>query len=110
MGFLARFAYLAESTAWSGNAIARVMHASSSQAFLRSIRRLTGQTPSQWRRKHGLAAVLTDFRAQLLDPYRAGLRDFDPFQSSRLSRSVPTTGASDSVTAATPVLLGANAL
>jgi AraC-like DNA-binding protein len=83
MGFIARFAYLAETTSWSVHAIARSIEASSPQSLGRMIKRLTGLSPVQWRLENGLASVLADFSTRLIKAHLRALRHFDPFQGAR---------------------------
>lgn len=83
IGFVARFAYLAEMTTWSAHAIAGAIDASSPQSLGRIFKRLTGQTAAQWRRDHGIDFVLADFSRRFIEPYLTVLRHFDPFQRGR---------------------------
>ena len=83
IGFIARFAYLADTTLWSVNAIARSIDASSPQSFGRMMKRLTSLTPVQWRLENGLASVLADFSTRFINEHRLALRHFDPFQGAR---------------------------
>ena len=80
IALLARVAYHAESTTQSATAIANALNASSPQALLRIVRRLTGLTPTQWQCGNNVASVMAEFRASLLEPYIAVLRRFDPYQ------------------------------
>ena len=81
VGLLGRFAYFSESTSWGIAAISRAAGISSPQAFNITMRRLTGLTPGQWRRNHGLDWVLAELCTRYIAPYRSVLQDFDPYAS-----------------------------
>lgn len=71
-------ARLGESPALSLSTIAHRLDASSPQSFQRTVRTLTGLPASEFRRRFNGAAMLDQFRAELVAPYREALRDFDP--------------------------------
>jgi AraC-like DNA-binding protein len=81
VGLLGRFAYFSESTSWGIAAISRAAGISSPQAFNITMRRLTGLTPGQWRRNHGLDWVLAELCTRYIAPYRSVLQGFDPYAS-----------------------------
>ena len=71
-------AHLGEARGLTLQAVAEQLDASSPQAFARSVRRLTGTSPSTFRSGHTGAEMLARYVAALVTPYRDRLRAFDP--------------------------------
>jgi AraC-like DNA-binding protein len=80
-------ARLGETPGLSINAIASRMDASSPQSFGRTIRTLAGVTAAEFRRQFDGQAMLTRFRAELIEPYRGRLQTFDPLSESWAGRT-----------------------
>ena len=80
-------AHLGESPGLSINAIAQRMDASSPQSFGRMVRILLGVTAAEFRRRFDGAAMLTQFRADMIDPYWDIFRTFDPITASQAERA-----------------------
>jgi AraC-like DNA-binding protein len=57
------------------------MEYSSPQSFGRHLRALTGLTASEYRRRVPLDRALTQFREDMIDPFRAVLRVFHPLET-----------------------------
>jgi AraC-like DNA-binding protein len=96
IGLLARVAYFSELTSWGVAAISRAAGISSPQALHLAIRRLTGLTPGEWRRGHGVAWVLDEFRDHYVMPYRSVLETFNPY-AKRWVRPRPRLLARESI-------------
>lgn len=79
-------ARLAETPGLPISAIAHRLDASSPQSFGRTVRTLLGVTAGDFRRQFDGAAMLTRFRAELVEPYRETLRTFDPLTVSQAER------------------------
>lgn len=75
-------AWLGEQPGLSLSAIAYRLDASSPQSFHRMVRTLTGRSASEFRRMTTGAAMLDQYRAELVLPYREILRVFDPTATS----------------------------
>jgi AraC-like DNA-binding protein len=78
-------AHLAEAPGLSISAIADRLDASSPQSFARMVRALTGVTASDFRLRFDGEAMLSRFRAALVEPYRDNLRTFDPLRGAEQS-------------------------
>jgi AraC-like DNA-binding protein len=79
-------AHLGETPGLSVAAIAMRIDASSPQSFGRTVRTFTGLTAADWRRQVDGAAMLAQYRATLIDPYRATLATFNPLSVSSADR------------------------
>ncbi|HEY0778492.1 MAG TPA: helix-turn-helix domain-containing protein, partial [Gemmatirosa sp.] len=76
---LARAAQLLESPRWTVGAVAAELEHSSAQAFSRHLVLQLGVRPREFRRRYDTAGMLERFAAELLAPYAAVLRTFEPF-------------------------------
>lgn len=90
-------AHLGEARGRTLRAVAEQLDASSSQAFARSVRRLTGTSPTAFRRGHTGAAMLARYVAALVTPYRGRLRTFDPLGMAGPPRRVTRGAPADAV-------------
>jgi AraC-like DNA-binding protein len=95
-------ARLGETPGLTISSIASRLDASSPQSFGRMVRKLVGITAADFRRQFDGAAMLARFRAELVEPYRDRLSNFDPLAPTTPDARQPVrVGSSATLSAST---------